>query len=112
MVIPNPILIAIMIMWGILGTTAGFWFLLDGNSALKRKLWPVLNILNGLIIFLICFATNGRLSLLIGAGLLVIIPLTIRYMRFCTRCDRTTYCQHLFKWPTACEYCGSSFKQN
>jgi hypothetical protein len=111
MIIPTSVLIAVMITWGILGTGAGFWFLSDGNAFLKRKLWVVFNILTGLFIFLISFAAGEGRYLFVGVCLLVIVPLTIRYMRFCTQCDRTTYCQYLFKWPSVCEHCGADFNK-
>ena len=100
-----------MISWGVLGTIAGFWFLSDGKAVLKKRLWPVFNTLNGIVIFLIWFLSSGVHFLLIGVCLLVIVPLTIRYVCFCTHCDKTTYCQHLIKWPVVCDYCGAAFNK-
>jgi hypothetical protein len=109
--IPTSYLIGIMISWGILGTIMGFWFLSDGKAVLKKKLWPVLNILNGAILFMICIVTCREQWLLIGVCLLFIVPLMIRYVCFCTRCNRTTYCQHLIKWPVVCDHCGAAFNK-
>jgi hypothetical protein len=108
---PPQEFVVFMVVWGLLGLGSFLFFHFNRSAALKRQIWPVFNVVIGLIFGGFVYFIMGRaqpqvLFLMIPAVILVSF-LNIRTTRFCDSCGKTLYRQPIFARRRFCPHCGS-----
>ena len=90
-------------------SVGGFaFFTFSRNTRLKRRIWPVFNIVVGMLAFAIGLSMgfpNPWMVALVPI-LVVIVAITVRSTRFCDACGATLQRQPVFRRADVCSKCG------
>jgi hypothetical protein len=100
------------VFWMLLGLSGFLFFQFNKNTALKKKLFPVLTIVTGVIFgAYVLFVTGFEFHWfqLIFFGMIALITfLNIRNTTFCDTCGKMIYNNTLFSKQEFCSKCGAN----
>jgi len=114
----SPLILGFFIVWGAVGVTSHLYFNRPGDVALKRKWFPRVAVLSGILF--VAFVSAGLASGAVpGAAvqLLLIVPATalicwlnIRMTTFCGSCESMIYSSTWWTTLNFCPKCGADLR--
>ena len=103
-----------MIFWAGLGLGSDLFFRFSHNAPLKRRVWPVLNVANGIVFGAFVFYSPGhrqpRILFVLVPVLVLITALNIITTRFCDACGKRLARRPIFSQTRFCPYCGAELR--
>lgn len=91
------------------GTTFSIFLLINKNADLKRKIFPYLLALFGVLMFGLVWSDpktdTSAIYSAIGVGL--VIALNYRAINFCTSCGKTVFSRNVIEPQSYCGGCGN-----
>lgn len=95
-------------VWMLLGLGSFAFFHLNRNAVLKRKVWPIVVLLSGILFigFIWKMGIRGNGVYMAVPAVVLISLLNLRATKFCDSCGRTLHNQGLFSAAEYCPKCG------
>jgi membrane protein CcdC involved in cytochrome C biogenesis len=98
-------------VWVVLGIFSASFFFLNGNAALKRKVWPPFVVGTGLLFLFFIWLMGMQSEILFAAPFVIIITLiNIKSVKFCSSCGKTIMNHNPFAPPKYCSKCGAALE--
>ena len=106
--------LSLFFFWIVFAAGVSLFFWLNRNAKLKRRIWPVLSVLSGIIFGVICYcltAGDGAILFIVVPAVVIISYLNTRLTCFCNSCGRTLWARPELRRPLtppeSCRYCGA-----
>jgi len=100
---------AFFVLWVTMGVVFSAFFYLNKDAALKRKVWPIVSIVTGLVFvgYVLSMGTPAHVLVIMIPFVALITLINLRVMRFCDECGRTVRTRSAFAPAKFCPHCGA-----